>query len=127
MRLELLAPLSIALVAIVLRGAAHGFRADVDAGTRSHVLLSRLFGAASVVAPFAFGLVAGGESPWHVFFVLGFGPLAVMIAVLRPAAAVTMLGGVWPAASPWILGYALDHAAWLNELVAGALPAAQPR
>jgi hypothetical protein len=57
----------------------------------------------------------------HVFVVLGFGPLAAMIAVLRPAAVVTILGGVWLALSPWILGYAPDHAAWLNELVAGAL------
>jgi hypothetical protein len=44
-----------------------------------------------------------------------------MIAVLRPAALVTILGGLWLALSPWILGYAPDHAAWLNELVAGAL------
>ena len=57
----------------------------------------------------------------HVFLVLGFGPLAVMIAVLRPAAVVTILGGIWLALSPWLLGYALDHAAWLNELVAGGL------
>ena len=57
----------------------------------------------------------------HVFLVLGFGPLAVMIAVLRPAAVVTILGGIWLALSPWLLGYAPDHAAWLNELVAGGL------
>jgi hypothetical protein len=44
-----------------------------------------------------------------------------MIAVLRPAAVVTILGGVWLALSPWILGYAPDHGAWLNELVAGVL------
>jgi SPW repeat len=57
----------------------------------------------------------------HVFLVLGFGPLAVMIAALRPAAVVTIGGGVWLALSPWILGYAGDHLAWLNELVTGAL------
>jgi len=57
----------------------------------------------------------------HVFLVLGFGPLALMIAALRPAAVVTMLGGTWLVLSPWILGYAGDHAAWLNEIVAGVL------
>jgi cytochrome bd ubiquinol oxidase subunit II len=56
----LLAPLTVALVAIVLRGAALGLRASLEAGTRGHMLLSRLFGAASAVAAFAFGLVAGG-------------------------------------------------------------------
>jgi hypothetical protein len=32
---------------------------------------------------------------------------------------VTLLGGIWLSASPWVLGYATDHAAWLNELVTG--------
>jgi hypothetical protein len=57
----------------------------------------------------------------HVFLVLGFGPLAVMIAALRPAAVVTVGGGVWLALSPCILGYAGDHVAWLNELVTGRI------
>ena len=57
----------------------------------------------------------------HVFVVLGFGPVALMIAVLRPAAVVTALGGLWLALSPWVLGYAGDNAAWLNEFVAGGL------
>jgi hypothetical protein len=38
---------------------------------------------------------------------------------LRAAAFVTLLGGIWLSASPWVLGYATDHAAWLNELVTG--------
>ena len=57
----------------------------------------------------------------HVSFVLGFGPLALLIANLRAAAFVTLLGGVWLAISPWVLGYAGDHAGWLNELVSGLL------
>lgn len=57
----------------------------------------------------------------HVALVLGFGPLALLIANLRPAAIVTLLGGVWLAISPWLLGYATNHAAWLNELVTGVL------
>jgi hypothetical protein len=57
----------------------------------------------------------------HVALVFGFGPLAVLIVNLRPAAFVTALGGAWLAISPWLLGYATDHAAWINELVAGLL------
>ncbi|HTX10536.1 MAG TPA: SPW repeat protein [Solirubrobacteraceae bacterium] len=57
----------------------------------------------------------------HVFLVLGFGPIAVMIAALRPAAIVTIGGGLWLALSPWILGYAGDHVAWVNELLTGGL------
>jgi hypothetical protein len=44
-----------------------------------------------------------------------------LIVNLRPAAFVTLAGGVWLAASPWILGYGTDHVAWLNELVTGML------
>jgi len=57
----------------------------------------------------------------HVAVVFGVGPLALLIANLRPAAFVTLLGGVWLAVSPWLLGYATDHVAWLNELVSGVL------
>jgi cytochrome bd ubiquinol oxidase subunit II len=55
----LLAPLTVALLAIVLRSAALGLRGDPATPVRSQTRLSRLFGAASVVAPFAFGAVAG--------------------------------------------------------------------
>jgi SPW repeat len=57
----------------------------------------------------------------HVALVFGFGPLALLIANLRPAAIVTLLGGMWLAISPWLLSYATDHAAWANELVTGLL------
>jgi hypothetical protein len=60
----------------------------------------------------------------HVFMVLTFGPLAMLIVALRPAAFVTMIGGLWLALSPWLLGYATDHQAWLSELVTGLLLAA---
>jgi hypothetical protein len=57
----------------------------------------------------------------HVALVFGFAPLALIMVNLRPAAFVTLLGGVWLTASPWLLGYATDHAAWLNELVSGTV------
>lgn len=57
----------------------------------------------------------------HVAVVFGFGPLALLIANLRPAAFVTALGGVWLATSPWLLGYSTNHLAWLSDLVSGLL------
>jgi cytochrome bd ubiquinol oxidase subunit II len=56
----LLAPLAIALLAIVARGAAFGLRSGLDGQTTPRARLGRLFGAASAIAPLAFGLVAGG-------------------------------------------------------------------
>ncbi len=57
----------------------------------------------------------------HVFLVFAFGPLALLIGALRPAALATLAGGVWLAFSPWVLGYATTNAAWVNELVSGVL------
>ena len=57
----------------------------------------------------------------HVALVFGFGPLALLIVNLRPAAFVTVLGGIWLVLSPWLLGYATDHLAWLNEFATGTL------
>jgi hypothetical protein len=55
----------------------------------------------------------------HVAFTAAFGPIALLIGVLRPAAYALLAGAVWLALSPWILGYAVDHNAWLVELVSG--------
>jgi SPW repeat len=57
----------------------------------------------------------------HVFFIFAFGPLSLLILVLRPAALVLLVAGVWLAVSPWLLGYATNHSAWLSELVTGVL------
>ena len=57
----------------------------------------------------------------HVFLVFSFGPMVLLIANLRAAAFVTLVGGTWLAASPWALGYATTHSAWLSELVSGVL------
>jgi SPW repeat len=74
------------------------------------------------LSPWVWGF-AGSHSAVanHVAVVFGFGPLALLIGNLRPAAFVTLLAGVWLAVSPWLLGYATDHVAWLNELVSGLL------
>ncbi len=57
----------------------------------------------------------------HVFLIFAFGPLALLIGALRPAAFVTLAGSVWLALSPWVLGYATTHTAWVNELISGLL------
>jgi SPW repeat len=41
--------------------------------------------------------------------------------VLRPAAYAVLAAGLWLAASPWLLGYATNHSAWLSELGTGVL------
>jgi hypothetical protein len=57
----------------------------------------------------------------HIFFLLSFGPLSLLIAVLRPAALVVLAAGLWLALSPWVLGYATNHSAWLSDGVTGVL------
>ncbi len=87
-----------------------------------------------VLAPVASGLVVlAAASPWvlgfssshaavanAIAFAMAFAPLALMIAALRPAAAVCVAGGVWLAASPWALGYASGGVApWGADLLLG--------
>ena len=55
----------------------------------------------------------------HIAFTAAFGPLALLIGVLRPAACALLVGAIWLVLSPWVLGYAVDHNAWLVELVSG--------
>ncbi len=102
----LLAPFTVALLAIVLRSVALGLRPSVGPRTRAHILLGRLFGAASLVAPFAFGAVAGGLAkassgpgplagtapaiPWHSLFALVVGALAVALCAQLAASIVTL-------------------------------------
>jgi hypothetical protein len=74
------------------------------------------------LSPWIWGFADSGPAVAnHIFFTLAFGPLALLIVVLRPAAIVALGGAVWLAASPWVLGYAINDLAWLNELITGAL------
>ena len=74
------------------------------------------------VGPWAWGYAGSGAAvASHVFFIFAFGPLALLIMVLRPAALVVLVAGLWLAASPWLLGYATNHSAWVSELVTGIL------
>jgi cytochrome d ubiquinol oxidase subunit II len=102
----LLAPLTVALLAIVLRSVALGLRARPGGRERSQVLLGRLFGATSLVAAFSFGAAAGGLAqasrtrvgaasavpaiPWHDLLALAVGALAAALCAQLAASFVTL-------------------------------------
>jgi len=102
----LLAPFTIALLVIVLRGAALGLRSSATAGTPAHARLSRLCGIASAVAPLAFGMVAGGLAsastrvsdvhsrglsiPWAGPFALAVGAMALLLCLQLAASFMTI-------------------------------------
>jgi SPW repeat len=74
------------------------------------------------LGPWVWGYASSGAAvASHVFFIFAFGPLTLLILILRPAAFVVLAAGVWLAVSPWLLSYATNHSAWLSELVTGAL------
>ncbi len=52
-------PVAVAVVGIVMRGAAFGFRAHIREATRSATTWGLIFSVASVVTPFMLGTVAG--------------------------------------------------------------------
>jgi SPW repeat len=74
------------------------------------------------LGPWVWGYATSGSAvASHVFFIFAFGPLTLLLVVLRPAAFVVFAAGLWLAVSPWLLGYATSHSAWLSELVTGLL------
>jgi cytochrome d ubiquinol oxidase subunit II len=93
------APATLALIAIVVRGAAFAFSAAADGEPKARVLFERLFGAASIAAPFLFGTIAGGlarDRPagqpgfWIGPFQLAVGALAVAICAALAAVLLTV-------------------------------------
>jgi SPW repeat len=76
----------------------------------------------SLIAPWALGFSSSHAAvAGHIAFALAFGPIALLITALPAAAVTTALAGAWPAASPWLLGYASHGAAaWAADLLAGA-------
>jgi SPW repeat len=74
------------------------------------------------LSPWVWGYASSGSAVAnHVFIIFAFGPLTLLLVVLRPAAFVMLVAGLWLAVSPWVLGYATNHSAWLSELVTGVL------
>ena len=90
----LLAPFTLALIAIVVRGVAFSLRANAGPAARSERALSLAFGGASVAAPLLFGAAAGAVAevsssgrvaatplsiPWTGLFPVLVGLLAVAL------------------------------------------------
>jgi cytochrome d ubiquinol oxidase subunit II len=77
------APLTLALLGIVLRGAAFVFRNHAEGATRLARTWTTVFGAASVIAPFFLGVTAGalatGGFAWTSAFALAAGLFAVTL------------------------------------------------
>jgi cytochrome bd ubiquinol oxidase subunit II len=97
----LLAPFTIALLAIVVRGAALGLRSSQERRNPAYARLGLLFGAASLAAPLAFGMVAGGLAqastrttpspgiPWTGLVAIVVGLLAVALCTQLAACFMT--------------------------------------
>jgi cytochrome bd ubiquinol oxidase subunit II len=102
----LLAPLTLALLAIVLRAVAFALRGQPHGRERSEARLGALFGAASVAAPLFFGATAGGLAqvssspsttssapppiPWTGVFAAVVGLLAVALCTQLAASFMTI-------------------------------------
>jgi len=102
----LLAPLTLVLLAIVLRGVAFGLRSSPGGHAPSQARLGRLFGIASVAAPLLFGSVAAGLAqvsnsphaassavppiPWTGVFPITAGVLAVALCAHLAASFMTI-------------------------------------
>jgi cytochrome bd ubiquinol oxidase subunit II len=74
-------PGTLALLAVVVRGATFAFAAHADGAPRAEMLFQRLFGAASVAAPFFFGVIAGGVASRS----FRFGPFQLVMGALAVA------------------------------------------
>src|SRR5579862_7963310 len=62
----LFVPISLAVIGIVLRGAAFGFRAHIRSSVVTGKLWGRIFSVASVITPFFLGTVAGALSSGNI-------------------------------------------------------------
>jgi cytochrome bd ubiquinol oxidase subunit II len=80
-------PATLALIAIVVRGAALAFAGHGKADPSARVLFQRLFGLASVAAPFFFGTIAGGLARGRSAGGLGLwiGPFQLVVGALALA------------------------------------------
>jgi cytochrome bd ubiquinol oxidase subunit II len=84
--IALLLPLSLALIGIVLRGAAFSFRAHIAYAVPVRAIWGRLFSAASIITPFLFGACAAAVASGQIHFHQGHIPVALVSAWLTPFA-----------------------------------------
>lgn len=87
-------PLTFVLIGIILRGAAFAFRSQAYHAERHAETWGRLFGIASVIAPFFFGTAVGGLASgtfaWYSPFALTVGVFAVALCAQIAAVFLTL-------------------------------------
>jgi cytochrome d ubiquinol oxidase subunit II len=92
--IALFIPLSLALIGIVLRGAAFAFEAHIPQSFEVRGIYGRMFSAASTITPFLLGAIAAAVASGQIRVHNGVIPVAVIRAWLTPFAIVIGLMGV---------------------------------
>lgn len=96
-------PATLALLGIVLRGAAFSFANALEGDRRIGKVLQRIFEAASVITPFLFGAIAGGLARQRIHVQHGvvrgggsafwIGPFQLVVGVMAVALCVAVAAG----------------------------------
>jgi cytochrome bd ubiquinol oxidase subunit II len=92
--IALFIPLSLALIGIVLRGAAFAFESHIPQSFEVRGIYGRVFSAASTITPFLLGAVAAAVASGQIRVRNGVIPVAVIRPWLTPFAIVIGLMGV---------------------------------
>ncbi len=86
--IALFIPLTLALIGVVLRGAAFAFEAHISQVLEARAVLGHVFGSASILAPFLFGACAAAVASGQIRVQHGNIPVAVISVWLTPFAIV---------------------------------------
>src|SRR5258706_9069230 len=97
--IALFIPLSLALIGIVLRGAAFAFEAHIPQSVEVRVVYGRMFSAASTITPFLLGAIAAAVASGQIRVRNGHIPVALIRPWLTPFAIVVGFMGLAPCAT----------------------------
>jgi cytochrome d ubiquinol oxidase subunit II len=86
--ISLFIPFTLALIGIVLRGAAFAFESHISEALAARAIWGQLFSTASIIAPFFFGTSAAAVASGQIRVVHGNIPVVVFSAWLTPFAIV---------------------------------------
>jgi cytochrome d ubiquinol oxidase subunit II len=92
--ISLFIPFSLALIGVVLRGAAFAFEESIPQSVDVHAAFGRVFSAASIIAPFLLGTCAAAVASGQLRPANGRIPVAVFSAWLTPFAIIVGLMGL---------------------------------
>src|SRR6185312_11234105 len=82
--ISLFIPLSLALIGIVMRGAAFAFEAHIPQSVAVRGIYGRMFSAASTITPFLLGAIAAAVASGQIRVRNGAVPVAVIWPWLTP-------------------------------------------